>query len=183
MDFQKSVKQAWDILLIKEPAMQAVANDKEALTPALVILAVASVLSSLGSFFFPSVVGLVTYRSGLMDVAWQSALSILVGVAVLYITGYFVQQVFHAKITMEGYVRVMGHATLVNILGLIPALSSVSGIWSLVVMCIFLSRVGKMQPGSIILLILLEALVFGALGLILLFAGMGAGLGIAGMSL
>ena len=182
MDLQKSLKQAWDILLFKEPVMQSVANDKEALTPALVILAIASVISSLGSFIFPSVVGLVTYRSGLMDVVLQSAISIGVGIAVLYITGYFAEQIFHAKVTMEGYVRVMGHATLVNVIGLIPAFSGVGGIWGLVVMCIFLNKIGKMEAGPIVLLILLEVLVFGAIGMILLFAGLGTGLGLAGMS-
>jgi hypothetical protein len=46
--------------------------------------------------------GLVTYRSGFMDVALQSAISIVVGIAVLYITGYFAEQVFHSKLTMNG---------------------------------------------------------------------------------
>jgi hypothetical protein len=49
-------------------------------------------------------------------------------------------------------------------------------------MCIALNKIGKMQAGSIILLILLEALVFGAIGLILLFVGLGAGMGFTGMS-
>lgn len=157
--------------------MAAVAKDTQALTPALIMVGLASICTAVGTMLFPSVMGLVTYRSGLEDVLTQAALSIVFGIAVLYITGYFAEQIFHSKLDMNGYVRVMGHATLVNALGIIPALSMVSGLWGLVVMCVALSRLGKMQPGSIVLLILMEILVFVGIALIMLVFGLGMGMG------
>ena len=177
MDLQKSVKQAWEIVTLKQPVMQAVAKDPSALNPALTILAAVSVLVALGSYVFPSTVGMVTYRSGLVDVVLQAAISILLGVAILYTTGYLSQQVFKSKLDMNGYVRVMGHATLVNLLGVFPPLSAISGIWSLVILCTVLNKMGKMGAGSIILLLLLEGLIIFVLAMALVFVGMGAGLG------
>lgn len=177
MDLQKSVKQAWEILTLKQPVMQAVAKDPEALNPALTILAAASIIAALGGFIFPSVVGMVSYRSDIIDVVIQAALSILFGVAFLYITGYLAQNVFHSKLDMNGYVRVMGHASLVSALSIFPPLSSIAGIWSLIVLCVLLNKIGKMSAGSIILLILLEALVMMVLGVALVFVGVGAGVG------
>lgn len=177
MDLQKSVKQAWEILTLKQPVMQAVAKDPGALQPALIILAGASVLAALGAFVFPSAVGMVTYRSDIIDVVIQAAISIVLGVAILYTTGYLAEQVFHSKLDMNGYVRVMGHAALVSALGIFPPLSSISGIWSLIVLCVLLNKIGKMGAGSIILLLLLEGLIIVVLAMALVFLGMGAGLG------
>lgn len=157
--------------------MVAVAKDPQALTPALIMVGIASIATALGTMLFPSVMDLVTYQSGLGDVVMQASLSIIFGIAVLYITGYFAEQIFHSKLDMNGYVRVMGHATLVSVLGLLPALSPLAGLWSLVVMCVVLSRLGKMQPGSIVLLILMEILVFVGIALIMMVFGLGMGMG------
>lgn len=157
--------------------MNAVAKDPQALTPALIIIGLASVCTAVGTMLFPSVMGVVVYRSGLGDGLLQAALSIVFGIALLYIMGYFAEQIFHSKLDMNGYVRVMGHATLVSVLGILPALSPLVGLWSLVVMCVVLSRLGKMQPGSIVLLILMEILVFVGIGLVMMVFGLAGGMG------
>ncbi|MFA5788858.1 MAG: hypothetical protein WC924_03245 [Candidatus Gracilibacteria bacterium] len=177
MDIQKSVKQAWEILTLKQPTMQAVAKDPNALKPALIILAGASVIAALGGFIFPSTIGMVTYRLGVLDFVVQAAVSVGLGIAVLYTTGYLAQYVFHSKLDMNGLVQVMGHAMLVSALGIFSPLSSIAGIWTLVVLCTVLHSLGKMQAGSIILLILLEILIVGVFSGILVFVGVGAGLG------
>lgn len=177
MDLQKSVKQAWEILTLKQPVMQAVAKDPAALQPALIILAAVSVLVALGGYVFPSTMGMVTYRSGILDVVIQAAISILFGVAILYTTGYLAEQIFKSKLDMNGYVRVMGHAALVQVLGIYSPLSAISGIWSLVILCTVLNKIGKMGAGSIILLLLLEGLIIFVLAMALVVVGMGAGMG------
>ena len=176
MDFQKSLKQAWEILTLKEPTMHAVAKDPEALTPALLMVGLGSLGTAVGMMRFPSVVGEVYYSLGWGDAVAQAALATIFGVAVLYITGYFAEKVFHSKLDMNGYVRVIGYASLVNVLGILPALSMVSWIWGLVVMCTLLSRLGKMQAGQIFLLILIELLVLVGLGLVMMVFGLGLGM-------
>ena len=157
--------------------MQVVAKDPEALTPALVMVVIASICTAVGTMLFPSVMGMVVYRSGWGDVLSQASVSIVLGIAVLYITGYCAEQIFHSKLDMNGYVRLMGHANLVNVLGIVPGLTVVSGIWSLIVMCTALSKVGKMEAGSIVLLILIQILVFGGIGLLMMMFGFGMGIG------
>ena len=172
MDLQKSLKQAWDILLLKEPAMNQVAKDPDALQPAYIIVALTSVVTALGNMLFPTVVGRVVYRYEWLDMVLDAGLSIAFGIGLLYLTGYLAESVFHSKLSMQGYVKVMGHATLVNIVALFPPVSFIAGVWALVVMCFTLNKLGKMQAGSIILLILLQGLVFAAIGYAMLGAGL-----------
>lgn len=177
MDIQKSLKQAWEILLLKEPTMHSVAKDSNATQPALLIVAVVSVLSAFGLMLFPSVVEMVSYRYGATDVATQAVIGTIIGIASLYITGYLAERVFNSKLDMNGYVRVAGHAYLVNVLSFFPAFSSLAGIWALVVMCYTLNKLGKMSAGPIILLILLEALIVVVFAGIVLGSTMGLSMG------
>ncbi len=177
MDIQKSLKQAWEILLLKEPTMNQVAKDINATQPALIIVAVVSVLSALGSYVFPSIIDLTTYRYSGTDVVLQTVLSTVMGIATLYLTGYLAQNVFHSKLDMNGYVRIMGHATVVSALSFFPVLSSIGGIWALVVMCVTLNKLGKMTAGPIILLILLEALIVFVLAGAVFGSMLGLGMG------
>lgn len=176
MDIQKSLQDAWEVLLLKEPRLNSLAKDRNALQSALVIFAAASFVAAFGRMFFPSVMGMVTYRSGLYDVLFEAAISIGVGIGMLYLAGYLAERLFHSKLDTQGYVTIMGHAGLVNVLGLIPALSAISGLWTLIVMCVVLNKLGHLQAGSIVLLILLEALLMAVLiGGVVLF-GVGAGM-------
>lgn len=176
MDLQQSLKQAWEICLLKEPTMAAVAKDSQALKPALIIVAGVGLLGAIGSYIFPSTVGMVTYRYDLIDLVVQAAISVAVGIGLLYITGYLAERVFHSKLDMESYVKVAGHASLVNAVSFIPMLSGIAGLWSLVILVVILHKIGKMQAGSIILLILLEALVIFVLAGLLLGSMMGLGM-------
>lgn len=176
MDIQKSLQDAWEVLLLKEPTMNTLGKDRNALRPALLIFAAATFVAAFGRMFFPSVMGMVTYRSGLYDVALEAAISIAIGIGMLYLAGYLAERLFHSKLDTQGYVTIMGHAGLVNVLGLIPALSTISGFWTLIVMCVVLNKLGKLQAGSIVLLILLEILIMAVLvGGVVLF-GVGAGM-------
>lgn len=177
MNIQKSLQDAWELLLLKEARLNSIAKDKNALQPALIIFVVAALIAAFGPMFLPYAVDMVNYRSGFFDVLFQGAFSALIGIGMLYLSGYLAEKLFNSKLDTQGYVNIMGHAGLVNILGLIPALSLISGIWTLVVMCFALNKVGKLQAGSIVLLILLQVFLMIFLVGGVMLAGMGAGMG------
>lgn len=177
MNIQKSVQDAWEILLLKEPTINSVAKDKNALRPALLIFGATTLVAAFGRMLFPSTVGMVSYRSSVSDVFVEAAISIVAGIAMLYLTAYLAEKVFNSKLDMNAYVQIMGHAALVNVLGILPALSTVSGIWSLIVMCVVLNKIGHLQAGSIVLLILLQVILMSFLIGWVLFAGLGIGMG------
>lgn len=147
--------------------MHSVAKDPEALSPALLILGLASICAALGGMFFPSVMGLVIYRSDFSDVVVEVVLSIVLGIGSLYMIGYVAEQGFHSKLDMNGYVRVMGHGTLVYVLSILLVLTPVSLIWELVIMCTVLHKLGKLEAGPIVLLILIEILMVGSIVLLM----------------
>ena len=167
MDFQKTFSQAFEIVKLKEPAMHTVAKDPHALQPALIITVLGSAIGGLGTYLFPRGMGFVTYRSDLPGVVIAIVLAALVAIAGLFLTGFLAERVFHSKLDMHGYVKVMGFANILALLTFYPPLAIVSGIWTFVVFCVVLSKLGKLGVGSIILLILLEILIFGVFGSLL----------------
>ena len=63
MDFSKTLKSALDIVMLKEAAMKKVAEDKNALVPALLIVGLAALVTALGLWVFPTNYGgYVFYR-------------------------------------------------------------------------------------------------------------------------
>ena len=153
--------------------MQAVAKDPAALQPALLMVVATSILTALGSYLFPSTMGMVTYRYDIGALVGQALISIVMGVGLLYATGYLAEKVFHSKLDMNGYVRVAGHSMIVNTIGILPAAAGIGGLWSLVIFCVLLNKLGKMQAGSIILLLLLEGVVLMVLAGLLVGSGAG----------
>jgi len=166
-------KNALDIVLLKEPAMHAVVAEKDGLKSALAMVFLGALASSLGSYIFPRTYGMITYRP---DITWMLSgivMATVLGIALLYLVGFLAEKLFHSKLSMEAYVRILGYASVLNFISIIPDLSIVAGIWGLVVMWIVLTKLGKLEAGSVILLLIIEfVLIFGVMG-----AGMGAGMG------
>lgn len=177
MDFQKSLSQAFEVVKLKEPAMQTLAKDPKALEPALIITALGAVLGGLGTYFFPYQMMGVSYQPdvpGLIVSILTVALITLLG---LFLTGYLAEKVFHSKLSMHGYVKVMGHANILSFFSIYPLLSILSAVWTFVVFCFVLSKLGKLGVGSIILLILLGLLIFGVMGSVVGIATTGGMMG------
>ncbi len=164
MDPQKTFSQAFEIVKLKEPAMQTVAKDAKALQPALIITVLGAIIGGLGSYFFPTTLGLVTYQPDVSGVVVSMVTSALITILGLFLTGFLAERVFHSKLNMHGYVKVMGHANILSFLAIYPYLGIVSLVWTFVVFCYVLSKLGKLGVGSIILLILLELLIFFVVG-------------------
>ncbi len=164
MDVQTVLKKAVDIALLKEETMEEVAKDEKALKPALAVIAVVSLLSALGTAFFPSRVMMyntvVSYQPDALSILGEALFIFVVSVLSLYVMGYLSVYFFKSKLSMNGFVRVLGFADIVGALALFPALSFISGIWALVVFCKVLSSLGKLSEGAIILLLLIELVLF-----------------------
>lgn len=167
MDLQKSAQEAFEIAKLKEPVMNAVAKDAGALQPALIIVVAAAVLGALGSYLFPVSYGMVTYRLDTAGLIAQILIASVVGIGGLYLGGFLAEKVFNSKLNMAGYLRVMGYASIVNALGIYPPLSAISGIWSLVILCFVLNKLGKLNAGSIVLFVLLYFVVMGVVAALL----------------
>ena len=165
MDFQKVFKDALDIVFLKELKMNEVAQDKNALIPALSIVGLVAVVCALGSYVFPMHIGFITYRPDIMFMVEQAVITFVVSVGLLYLMGYLAERFFASKLPMESFVKVMGYGNIVSVLGFISSLSIVSGVWGLVILWTVLTKVAKMEPKNVVILIVIEALVvFGAMG-------------------
>ena len=134
--------------------MQEVAKDSKALTSAFFIVIGSSVLGALGHYFFPYVIVGVTYRYDLTAVIFESFFMSFVSIGLLYFTGFFAEKVFHSKLSTQAYVCVMGHAFFVRALGVVPVLLFVGSIWYFFLFITVLSKLGKLQPIPIFLLVL-----------------------------
>ncbi|MFA5855640.1 MAG: YIP1 family protein [Candidatus Gracilibacteria bacterium] len=164
MNIQKSLKDAVDIALLKEPVMNKIALDKGALIPALMIVGAAGLICALGAYVFPTHVGFITYRPSMAFVLEQAVITFALGVAFLYLTGYLAERFFGSKVNMQAFVAVMGHANIVSVIGFISSLSAISGIWGLVILWNFLTKVAKMEPKNVIILMVIDVVIviFGA---------------------
>ena len=163
MDLKALVLEAWEILQLKEATIHRVAHDRSKLQGAVLCILIGALATSLGFFFFPVSVGFAVYRP---DLGWVvgSALGAAVTQAlVLAVTGFVAERLFHSKLSTQGYFQVLGMASLVNLLGLVPGLGIVASVWMLVVMGKVLHSEGKMEPGAIAVLIVLLMVFFGAL--------------------
>jgi hypothetical protein len=164
MDIQKSLKDAVDIAMLKEPVMNKVALDKEALVPAFLIIAAAGLICALGAYVFPTHVGFITYRPSMAFVLEQTVMAFALSVGLLYLTGYLAERFFGSKVSMQSFVAVMGYANIVSVIGFISSLSIISGIWGLVILWNFLTKVAKMEPKNVVILMVIDAVIviFGA---------------------
>lgn len=140
MDFQKSLQQAWHIALLNESAMQAVAKDKNSLKPALVLLGLVSLVGHLGIYFFPSTVGMITYRMDLFWVLHQSILSFILFILGILILGFLEEKVFHGRLTMTAFLKVLGHGSVVYFLALYPSFAFPAHLWFFIIVCTVLYR-------------------------------------------
>ncbi len=160
MNLQKSFQNALDIIRLKEPAMQAVANDPEATGPAWIFIVAGALATSLGVTFFPVQIGMVVYRPDLFWIVQATVFESLAMLVGLYFGGYVAEKWFHSKLSMVGFVRVMGHAALLGVLAIFPLLGILC-LWNLVVWWRACTRIGKMQAqATVLFMVILVAATF-----------------------
>jgi hypothetical protein len=152
MDFQKIAHNVLGVIQLKEPVMQAVAADPEATKVAWAGVILGALAVNLGLTFFPVQMGMIVYRPDLFWIIKETILESVVMFAGLYFAGFAAEKWFHSKLSMQGFVRVMGHAAFLGVASLIPLLS-ILGIWQLVVLWAACAKLGKMQTESLVMLL------------------------------
>jgi len=87
----------------------------------------------------------------------------VIAAVVLYVTNMIAIQVFKGKGKFPSYFRVMGYASLINVIGfvtMVPFLSAIAGIWLLVINYKTLMSVHKLDSTNAILTIVLTVVAF-----------------------
>lgn len=163
MDIQKTLQNAKGVAFLNTPSMDAVARDAAGLKPALSVAALASLVSALGYFIFPVSYGILTLRPDLSWVLGHAITSFIFLVVGFYLVGYLAEHVFKAKMSIQNYVHVLGHGSIVGLIGILPALAPVGAIWMLVIAYRALRDLGKMTTESIVILLILQLVLMGAI--------------------
>ena len=154
MNLKKSFQSALEILQLNESAMTQVAMDGEATRPAALFVVLGALAAGLGVTFFPVHMGMVVYRPDLfwiVKMTFFESVGMLLG---LYFGGFVAEKVFHSRLNRDGFVRVMGHASLLGVLAVFPPLSILC-VWNLVVWWRVCTRIGKMQPEATVLFLII----------------------------
>ena len=160
MDFAKIFGNAKDIVSLKMDIMKLIAGKKNLLQEVVMLAFLSSFAAALGRYLFPVSVGdLVLYRPEPLDVVWQTIGGVVISLIILYVMGAISEHLFKTKVKMESFVWVMGYASILGFLQIIPALGIVAGIWSLVVLWKFMSEIGGMKAMPFVGFLLLSALI------------------------
>ena len=144
MDHKKYFKEAGEIVLLNDAAMRKVADDKEALYPGFLILAISVFLGALGYYFFPNP-GIVVYRPDFFTVIKNTIEMFVISVITFYAVGYVLQEFFKSKLNMEGFVKIMCFSSLIGFIDILPKLSPLSGIWGLVIVLATCRKIAKLD--------------------------------------
>lgn len=179
-----------EILKLNKAAIEKVAHrDGEGINIALVYLVVASLVSSLGG----PIIGYAGFRVSILNALLSGVIAAVVSAVIIYVTNLAAEKLFQGKGTFPQYFRVMGYASLVNLLGFIMPLLPFGLIslfallllgWGVAVNYVTLTTVHKLNSTNAILTIIVQVVAYFVLGAVvaslgLTAAGYGAGLAIS----
>jgi hypothetical protein len=182
---KKSFMDAIEILKWNKTKIDEVAaRDSEGIGNALIFLAVGSIAASLGSAIFGYSLGRVVIRTPIVNALIGAVIAIVIAAVYYYITNLVAVNLFKGKGKFAAYFRVMGYASLLNVLSLLTMVSFVGGLAGIYVGIFInflaLNRTHKLDTTNTILTMLVSAIAVGIvvyiLGLIGLSAVMGGGM-------
>lgn len=153
--FINEIKEAWQVALLKQPAMHKVAEDKNKNIFGYYIIIAGAILSFLGQQIFPAF-----FRPGLVYGILMAIMQVVMAVVGIYVVSYIAKKIFKGHAMHDQFFRVAAYAMIVMWIGLIPQLSFVGGIWSLVLLYVILKNVHKLTTGGAIGTILVSIVVF-----------------------
>ncbi len=133
MNFVQSIKDAWEIVTLKERTIKKVAHDKDSWISAVLIILIAGVSGSIGS--------LIAMRSGFAPyVGAMSAASVifmpLIGLVMsVIVIGllHIIAKILGGKATFKQFYSTMGHATLLSWASLITYLPFIGILFSIAI--------------------------------------------------
>ncbi len=160
MDYKSYLKQASEVVMLNEVTMHEVAIEKDSLKPGLMILALSTLAGAFGLYFFPYG-GIVIYRPDIWTTLWVAARGFIVSLVGLYVVGYALQEFFKAKLTMEGFVKIMSFGSLIMVINILPRLYFISALWALVILVMALRKIAKLDwPETAVLLLVVVGIRF-----------------------
>lgn len=165
-----------EILKLNKSRIDAVAaRDGEGITMALVYLVIGAIAAPLGGALLGySVLG-ATFRLPIVDALIRAVVAAVIACVVLYITSLVAERLFHGKGKFPAYFRVLGYASLINVvafLTMVPFLATVAGLWLLAVNYVTLQQVHKLDSTNAVLTIIVTVVAFLLLGYLVASVGL-----------
>jgi len=157
------------------------ARDGEGITMALVYLAIGAIGAPLGGAILGYTFMGMTVRTPILNALIGAVIAIVIAFAAIYITNIVAEKLFKGKGKFPQYFRVMGYASLVNILGILTIISilgSLAGLWvGLVINYFALKQVHKLDNTNAILAMIVSFVITLILGFIVASVGLSAMMG------
>lgn len=145
INWRKEIKDAWDIALLKKPAMHHIGQDKHKTIFGYYIIIIGGILGLIGSQIYPMMFQ-PTLKMGLH----LTIVQILSIIFAIYTSSYIAKTFFKGHGKHDEFFRISAYGMIVLWIGLVPHLSFIGGIWGLVIMFMVLKTVHKLSTGSTI---------------------------------
>jgi Yip1 domain len=175
-DMISEVKAAMNVALLKKDVMAQVQDDPKKTKFGYYIIAVEAILGMLGMQLFggwirPSLV------NGLISMVIQAVMAV-VGI---YVVSFIAKKLFKGAATHEQFFRVAAYGMIVMWLSILPQISIVYGIWSLVLSFVILKTVHKLSTGGVIGTWIVTLVLYMVVGFLVAALGLGGIIGMGSM--
>lgn len=164
MKFGDYVKKGWEIIQLKPHAIDSLAGDKDALGPAIGIVAIAGVCAAIGSF----------NALGIIYMPILAVIFSFIGFGIMH----FIATLFDGKGEFRALYAPLGCAYIITWIGIVPligpALGVLAKLWVLVVSVVVIERVHKIERAKAIAVVAIILVI----GLIIALAAVVAGVSI-----
>ena len=144
------------VLKLDKTVYKEIRDDKDAMTPAIIVLLLAEVIGSIWSI-------LMSFGLGLIAVVIGALIGWVIGTGILHI----IAKLFGGKSSYTGYLKAMGYAEAPMALGVIPILGSlIGGLWALVCIIYATKEAHELSLGKAIAVVFIPMAVLVILAII-----------------
>ncbi len=151
--FLLSVGYALEILKLNAEIIHRLVHEERALRPALFLMALGTLARVLGLLLFPVQREFIVYRLDAFSALTLSGEIFLAQLLFFAGVAFFAEKIFKINLSMRSLIQVMGHASCVNLLAVIPFLAPFAYLWLLVVLAKVLITEGGMKWPSLFFLL------------------------------
>ena len=165
MTFVDYIKQGWDAAQLKTDSIRRLADDNDAIGPAIGILAIGGVCAGIGSF---SPIGFFVLPF----------LRIIGGFLLVAITHFLATTFFDGKGKLTSLAIPLFCASLITWVAIVPILgptflAGLAGLWMLVVMVVSVEIVYGIDRGKAIAVVAIPVVLFLVIGMMMVLMGVG----------
>ncbi|GEM_PF-2177809 len=182
MDFQGGFKSVLEIFKLNTTAIEQVAKNEKLNMVALIFLVIGVIVGPLANLILGIKVFNMVFHPSLQDTLITMIAQFVMAALAIFVTTLVATKVFNGKGTFAELFRIVGLASIINVLNILtpilPSLgmliSLVIGVYMLVVEFVSLKTVFKMDPTNTVLTMIVTIIVFVILGAIFAAVGLGA---------